>query len=38
MTRFERLFSSVWGLAIIYLVFLGTYLGASDGRLRHHSA
>ena len=38
MTRFERLFSSVWGLAIIYVVFLGAYLGASDGRLRQHSA
>jgi len=38
MTRFERLFSRPWGLAIIYVVFLGAYLGASDGRLRQHSA
>ena len=38
MTRFERLFSSRWALPIIYVVFLGAYLGASDGRLRQHSA
>lgn len=38
MTRFERLFSSRWGLPIIYVVFLGAYLGASGPRLRSHSA
>jgi hypothetical protein len=38
MNRFERLFSSRWGLVVIYVVFLGTYLGASGGRLRQHSA
>jgi len=38
MNRFERLFSSRWGLVLIYVVFLGAYLGASDGRLRQHSA
>ena len=38
MTRFQRLFASRWGLLVIYLVFLGAYLGASGGRLRQHSA
>jgi hypothetical protein len=38
MTRFERLFSSRWALPIIYVVFLGAYLGASNGRLKQHSA
>ena len=37
MNRFERLFSSRWGLVILYIAFLGAYLGASDGRLRQHS-
>ena len=30
MNWFGRLFSSRWGLPIIYVVFLGAYLGASD--------
>jgi hypothetical protein len=37
MTRFERLFASRWGLVVIYVVFLGAYLGASGGRLLQHS-
>jgi hypothetical protein len=37
MNRFERLFASRWGLVVIYVVFLGAYLGASGGRLRQHS-
>jgi hypothetical protein len=37
MNRFERLLASRWGLLIIYVVFLGAYLGASGGRLRQHS-
>jgi hypothetical protein len=37
MNRFERLFASRWGLPIIYVAFLGAYLGASGGRLRQHS-
>jgi hypothetical protein len=35
--RLERLFSSWRGAVILYLVFAGAYLGASDGRLRQHS-
>ena len=37
MNRFQRLFASRWGLLVIYLAFLGAYLGASGGRLRQHS-
>lgn len=37
MNRFERLFASRWGLLILYIFFLGAYLGASGGRLLHHS-
>jgi hypothetical protein len=37
MNRFERLLASRWGLLIIYVAFLGAYLGASGGRLRQHS-
>ena len=37
MNRFERLFASRWGLLVIFVVFLGAYLGASGGRLRQHS-
>ena len=37
MNRFERLFASRWGLVVIYVVFLGAYLGASGGRLLQHS-
>jgi hypothetical protein len=37
MNRLERLFASRWGLLVIYVVFLGAYLGASGGRLRQHS-
>jgi hypothetical protein len=33
----NRLFASRWGLLVIYVVFLGAYLGASSGRLRQHS-
>jgi hypothetical protein len=37
MNRFERFVASRWGLIVIYVVFLGAYLGASSGRLRQHS-
>ncbi len=37
MSRFQRLFASGWGLVVLYIVFLGAYLGASGGRLRQHS-
>jgi hypothetical protein len=37
MNRFERFIVSRWGLLVIYIVFLGAYLGASGGRLRQHS-
>ncbi len=37
MNRFERLFASRWGLVVLYVAFLGAYLGASGGRLRQHS-
>jgi len=37
MNRFERLFASRWGLLVLYVFFLGAYLGASGGRLRQHS-
>ncbi len=37
MTAFERLFASRKGLVLIYLAFLGAYLGASGARLRRHS-
>ncbi len=37
MNRFERLFASRWGLLVLYVFFLGAYLGASGGRLRRHS-
>ena len=37
MNRFERFFASRWGLIVIYVVFLGAYLGGSGGRLRQHS-
>jgi hypothetical protein len=37
MNRFERLFASRWGLAIIFVVFLGAYAGASGNRLLQHS-
>ena len=33
----ERLFSGRWGLVVLFVVFLGAYLGASGGRLRQHS-
>jgi hypothetical protein len=33
----QRLFSSRWGLLVIYAVFLGAYLAASGPRLRRHS-
>ncbi|HEY0708567.1 MAG TPA: hypothetical protein VGG33_17295 [Polyangia bacterium] len=36
-TALERLFASRWGLLVIYLVFLGLYLGASGPRVRRHS-
>jgi hypothetical protein len=35
--RIEKLFSSRWGLVVIYLVFLAAYLGASGPRVRRHS-
>jgi len=38
MNRFERLMTGRWGLLLIYLAFLGAYLGASGGRLAQHSA
>jgi hypothetical protein len=37
MKRLEGLFSSRWGLLVIFAVFVGAYLGASGGRLRQHS-
>lgn len=37
MNRFERLFTSRWGLLVLYVFFLGSYLGASGARLREHS-
>src|SRR5450759_824089 len=36
-TWVDRLFSGRWGLMVIFVVFLGAYLGASGGRLRQHS-
>jgi hypothetical protein len=38
MNRFKRLLACRWGLVVIYVAFLGAYLGASGGRLRQHSA
>jgi len=35
--RLERLLSTRKGLALLYLIFAGAYLGASGGRLRQHS-
>jgi hypothetical protein len=37
MRRLEDFLSSRWGLLVIFLVFVGAYLGASGGRLRQHS-
>ena len=35
--RLERLLSTWKGLALLYVIFAGAYLGASGGRLRQHS-
>jgi hypothetical protein len=37
MKRFEKSIQSRWGLLVMFLVFVGAYLGASGGRLRQHS-
>jgi hypothetical protein len=37
MKRFEKFIQSRWGLLVMFLVFVGAYLGASGGRLRQHS-
>ncbi len=37
MNRFERFITSRLGLVVVYLAFLGAYLGASGGRLLQHS-
>jgi hypothetical protein len=37
MSRIERLFSSRWGLLVIFLAFAAIYLGTAGGRLRGHS-
>lgn len=37
MNRFERFISSRWGLLIVYLAFVGAYVGASSGRVKQHS-
>ncbi|MBN2575079.1 MAG: hypothetical protein JXP73_11000 [Deltaproteobacteria bacterium] len=37
MKSIQRLFAGRWGLLVLYVVFLGAYLGASGGRLRQHS-
>ena len=35
--RLGRFLRSKKGLCAVYLIFAGAYLGASGGRLRHHS-
>ena len=35
--RIEKLFATRWGLVVLYLVFLGAYLGASGPRVKRHS-
>ena len=37
MKRLERFFGSRWALLVIFVAFVGAYLGASGGRLRQHS-
>jgi hypothetical protein len=38
MNRFESFLSTRKALVVMYLAFLGAYLGGSGGRLAHHSA
>jgi hypothetical protein len=35
--RIDKLFGTRWGLVVLYLVFLGAYLGASGPRVLRHS-
>ena len=37
MSRIERLFSTRWGLLIMFVSFAAIYLGTAAGRLRQHS-
>ena len=37
MKLLQRIFASRWGLLVIFVVFLGAFLGASGGRLRGHT-